>query len=465
MLHRRLTQTAIAFLCLFASSAAFSLNIYMAPPPEGSRFAAGTRDDPTNSLERVLELATDQFLIEPTDIHVVIGPGTYAGERIDWDLAHDDLIITFAAKDPDDRPVFDGEGLVNLFFSYHNQPDVTRTNFIFDNLVIKNYAVAIQLGYLRDSGVNSNNIVQNCLFQNLGERFSVGPAIGAIGLQYSHSNIITNNQFINTINDPATPEEKTAPGQKRRLGSSHFHTIYVVHSSNNRITKNLFKSYDRGGAIDIRDFSNNNIISRNEFDNSDYPFGQKHAIVEWYCNTGLQKSCVDAGHFEDYSYGNLIYYNRYKSVGKLFEETPRTNTVGQTDTPSCVVNDSCETPPAEFRRIIRQNVDVTEGTCYFRILGEACKRMNRFAHTLYVDYMSELAHRSAEYCGLRKASWEASCTRDSPDIDLQVEMIYMTIAPGIPGTEFAVESEGEETLIMRDAQQEYVFEALAPGRE
>ena len=220
MLHRRLSQAAIAFLCLFASSAAFSLNIYMAPPPEGSRFAAGTRDDPTSSLERVLELATDQFLIEPTDIHVVIGPGTYAGERIDWDLAHDDFIITFAAKDPHDRPVFDGEGLVNLFFSYHNQPDVTRTSFIFDNLVIKNYAVAIQLGYLRDSGVNSNNIVQNCLFQNLGERYSVGPAIGAIGLQNSHANIITNNQFINTINDPATQEEKSAPGLKRRLGSS-----------------------------------------------------------------------------------------------------------------------------------------------------------------------------------------------------------------------------------------------------
>ncbi len=427
MLHRRLSQAAIAFLCLFAFSTAFSLNLYMAPPPEGSRLGAGTRDDPASSLERVLELATDQFLIEPTNIHVVIGPGTYAGERIDWDLAHDDFIVTFAAKDPHDKPVFDGEGLINLFFSYHNQPYVTSTNFIFDNLVIKNYAVAIQLGYGSDGGINSNNIVQNCLFQNLGERFSVGPAIAAIGLYNSYSNIITKNQFINTINDPATAEEKSASGLMRRLGSSHFHTIYLIHSSNNRITKNLFKSYDRGGAIDFRDFSNNNIISRNEFDNSDYPYGQKHAIIEWYCNTGRPDACAGAGKFENHSYGNSIYYNRYKFVGNLFEETPSTSTRGHTDVPSCVTNDSCETPPTEVRRTIRRNVDVTEGTCYFRVLGEDCDRMNRVAYTLHVDYNNELAHRSAMQCGRRKASWEASCTRDSPEIDLQVEMIYMTI--------------------------------------
>lgn len=426
MLYRHLSKAAIAFFYIFASSTAFSLNLYMAPPPEGSPSAAGTLNDPASSLERVLELATDQFQVEPTDVFVLIGPGTYARESVDWDLAHDDFTVAFIAKDADDRPVFDGEGLTHLFFSYHNQPNVTSTNFIFDSLVIKNYAVAMQLGYIRSGGVNSNNIIQNSLFQNLGERYSVGPAIGAIGLWNSSSNVITNNQFINTINDPATAEEKTASGLMRRLGSSHFHTIYLIHSSNNRITKNLFKSYDRGGAIDIRDFSNNNIIARNEFDNSDYPFGQKHAIIEWYCNTGIPDSCAGAGNFEDHSYGNFIYYNRYKSVGNLFEETPRTNTSGQTAVPSCATNDSCETPPTEVRRTIQQNVDVTEGTCFFRVLGEDCDRMNRSAHTLYVDYKDESAHRSAWQCGLRKASWEESCTRDSPEIELQVEMMFMT---------------------------------------
>ena len=42
---------------------------------------------------------------------------------------------------------------------------------------------------------------------------------------------------------------------------------------------------------------------------------------------------------------------------------------------------------------------------------------------------------------------------------------FMTIAPGITGLEFVVGSGEEKTLIMRDAQHEYVFDALAPGRE
>ena len=91
--------------------------------------------------------------------------------------------------------------------------------------------------------------------------------------------------------------------------------------------------------------------------------------------------------------------------------------------------------------------------------------MNRKAYTLHVDYNSQSAHRSAEQCGLRKASWEASCTRDSPDIDLQVEMIYITIAPDITGLEIVMGSDEEDSLIMRDAQHEYVFDASAPGRE
>jgi hypothetical protein len=304
--------------------------------------------------------------------------------------------VTFAAKDPHDRPVFDGEGSTYTFFSYDNQPGVTSTNFIFDNLVIKNYAVAMQLGYRKSAGVNSNNIIQNCLFQNLGERFSIGPAAAAIGLWNSYFNIITNNQFINTINDPATAEQKSASGLARRLGSSHFHTIYLKHSSNNRITRNLFKSYDRGGAIDIRDFSNNNVISRNEFDNSDYPFGQRHAIIEWYCNTGAPDACAGAGKFENHSYGNSIHYNRYKAVGNLFEEAPLTSTRGHTGVPSCVTNDSCETPPTQVRRTIARNADVTEGTCYIRVLGEDCDRMNRSAYTLYVDYNDESARAVPE---------------------------------------------------------------------
>ncbi len=37
---------------------------------------------------------------------------------------------------------------------------------------------------------------------------------------------------------------------------------------------------------------------------------------------------------------------------------------------------------------------------------------------------------------------------------------FMTIAPGITGLEFVVGGGGAKTLIMRDAQHEYVFEAI-----
>ena len=42
---------------------------------------------------------------------------------------------------------------------------------------------------------------------------------------------------------------------------------------------------------------------------------------------------------------------------------------------------------------------------------------------------------------------------------------FMTIEPGITGLEFVVGSGDEKTLIMRDAQHEYVFDALPPGGE
>ena len=42
---------------------------------------------------------------------------------------------------------------------------------------------------------------------------------------------------------------------------------------------------------------------------------------------------------------------------------------------------------------------------------------------------------------------------------------FMTIAPGITGLEFVVGSGEEKTLIMRDTQHEYVFDALTPGGE
>ncbi len=42
---------------------------------------------------------------------------------------------------------------------------------------------------------------------------------------------------------------------------------------------------------------------------------------------------------------------------------------------------------------------------------------------------------------------------------------FMTIAAGITGLEFVVGSGKEKTLIMRDAQHEYVFDSSTPGRE
>ena len=40
---------------------------------------------------------------------------------------------------------------------------------------------------------------------------------------------------------------------------------------------------------------------------------------------------------------------------------------------------------------------------------------------------------------------------------------FMTIAPGITGLEFVVGAGEEKTLIMRDAQHEYVFDATSGG--
>jgi CubicO group peptidase (beta-lactamase class C family) len=58
--------------------------------------------------------------------------------------------------------------------------------------------------------------------------------------------------------------------------------------------------------------------------------------------------------------------------------------------------------------------------------------------------------------------WESEVgSRDNPDGTVS----FMTIAPGITGLEFVVGDGEEKSLIMRDAQHEYVFAALDAGAE
>jgi CubicO group peptidase (beta-lactamase class C family) len=52
-------------------------------------------------------------------------------------------------------------------------------------------------------------------------------------------------------------------------------------------------------------------------------------------------------------------------------------------------------------------------------------------------------------------------SRENPDGTVS----FMTIATGITGLEFVVGSGQEQTLIMRDAQHEYVFDAFTPGSD
>ena len=117
----------------------------------------------------------------------------------------------------------------------------------------------------------------------------------------AHRPLPIGGRCLATLSDSACPGHNLCPVRARRCehamvpGQVRAGFWHQRGEAGNKVLG--LKDHVRGA----RDFSNNNIISRNEFDNSDYPFGQNHAIVEWYCNTGLQKSCVDAGHFEDYS--------------------------------------------------------------------------------------------------------------------------------------------------------------------
>jgi hypothetical protein len=52
-------------------------------------------------------------------------------------------------------------------------------------------------------------------------------------------------------------------------------------------------------------------------------------------------------------------------------------------------------------------------------------------------------------------------SRENPDGTVS----FMTIEPGITGLEFVVGPGEDKTLIMRDAQHEYVFDALTSGGE
>jgi len=202
------------------------------------------------------------------------------------------------------KPVFDGDGKVLQWFTLNNA-NGKPTRITIDGMEVKNYLTAISLNGNRecDTASNGDNIIKNCIFENIGQIANKKwkPSFAAIRLVNSYSNKIEGNRFIDIRNV---------------TGCAGLHSIYIAHDScNNIIEKNIFDG-GCGPTIKVRDYSNFNIIKDNIFKNQN----TYTIFLDAYCNRDKYKGCTKKSP-ECPSWGNIFEDNTIylEGVAKNFK--------------------------------------------------------------------------------------------------------------------------------------------------
>ncbi|MFU8802229.1 MAG: hypothetical protein ACNA8W_00330 [Bradymonadaceae bacterium] len=254
------------------------------------------------TMGRVQEILTDEN--PGRDVEVLIAPGRYFGQTVEWRYTRPDHSITFSRLTPEsDRPVFDGclvENPTNLqtqcpggtwFMLRHSNGE--RTNLVFNYIRVERYQTAISLNGARNAEetFNSHNRIFGCYFKDIGNGYAdhVAPSTAVVRLVNSNDNQIENNHFVNVINtrSPAL-----------------IHALYVAHLSHrNTIARNRFENHT-GDAVRLRDYSNDNVITDNRFNKA----GATAGYTDWYCDHDVRDDCTKVGP-ECPSWGNQFRDN------------------------------------------------------------------------------------------------------------------------------------------------------------
>lgn len=232
------------------------------------------------TLARVQALIAERMPV--VDVEVRIAPGTYRGQTVRWKTSLAEHRIRFMpAGDDKVRPVFDG------CLSENNCPggtwfhvdvaDGRETRLHFEYIHVKRYQTAISFNGNRNSEATSNgsNRLYGCYFEDIGNGFNaeLRYSTAAVRLVNSDDNEISNNHFVNVIN---------------QTSGALIHAIYVAHMSDrNRIERNRFYR-STGDPVRVRDYSNGNAITANRF----IQVGTHAGYTDWYCDHDARTDCT-----------------------------------------------------------------------------------------------------------------------------------------------------------------------------
>jgi parallel beta-helix repeat protein len=223
---------------------------------------------PLRSLQRANDLLCQQTWRRCSGIgktvKVTIAAGIYPYANTVWSYSDPNHATQIIGQDV----VMDGR--YSTDFGLHISPKNARSNI--QVFYIK------WTRYLRGGmtiGVGDHNRIYKNTFYRIGSYYSKQPeavAYAGIYLYDNQDTSIEKSVFVDILNTGS--------------GYSHEHGLYIIHSTNNRVTGSTFSNVG-GDPIRVRDASNYNTISGNTFTNT----GSNGYIGDWRCLNSADTTC------------------------------------------------------------------------------------------------------------------------------------------------------------------------------
>ena len=237
---------------------------------------------PLRTLQRANDLLCQQTE-EPCSgigktVKVTIAAGTYPGAETTWSYSDP----TYATQIIGQDVVMDGRH--SSYWGMHIAPKNAPSNIQVFYIKWTRY---LRGGILAEGG--SHNRIYRNTFYRIGSYYSKKPAVVAyagVFWKYTKSSSVEKSVFVDILNTGA--------------GYTHEHGVYIVRSTNNRVTGSTFSNVG-GDPIRVRDAANYNTISGNVFTKT----GSLGYIGDWRCVNNASYTCPNGNE-------NLSWNNSFK---------------------------------------------------------------------------------------------------------------------------------------------------------
>jgi len=256
-----------------ATAAPVDVTLYLSV--DGRDDANGDADSPL----RTLSGARDRLAQTDSETAtILVRPGTYRETAtVDWSSVPQSK-VTIQRASGTERPVFDGSqvtGKAQYWVDTHGGPALDVWG-----MLVRNY----QTGGLRLD--TDGNHVRNMIFEKIGNRHKPGgPGYAAVHMLGSSNNSVINNVFRDLENDDC---------------GGCVHALYIANDSDGSVITGNRISDVIGDPIRLRNGTDGNVISDNEFSRSGGR-GDNRAFVSFWV---FRDTEVCGG-------GNLVTDNRY----------------------------------------------------------------------------------------------------------------------------------------------------------